>query len=783
MTPEEYAKVKAIFLEAVEISPDQRTPWLNQVCGEHTPLRKQVDNLLRHHFPKSVLPESELSVLKELPSTHQSPTQSHFSIPRLRLWPHRLVGRNRTLLLWTLPFSVGIITLGGWFYSQINQAFNQRVVDQLELGLNAEVNAVELWIGQQKLEAEQQVLNPAMQAAALELIQLAQVEPFDKKALANAPARAQLYYELEPYFQRPQIAFATLLDPTGVHLAESGPDHQENIGTTLNRQAREWIKPTLERGETIFIPPFIPPDVMDDLPEWVDERMPSYLAVATPLRDQAGNIAAVMVFGSQGHEVFSQLFEMANIGKTAEAYAFNRDGRMLSRSRFNRLLIEAQPSLPKINSSRELFLQVRNPGGNLLSDFQPEGDSTAWPLTLLAETALNHQLDHTEVTTGTLLTPYLNYRGARVVGAWTWLPDYGLGVAFEIEAQEVYGPLRLINTALLGIAGVTLLGIVWAAWSALTASKLNHQSTKAQQMGRYKLIKKIDEGGMGEVYLSRHALLKRPTAIKILKGNNLSKEIVARFNREVQIASQIDHPNIIDIFDFGYTPEGTFYYVMEYIDGFNLAELVAMEGPLPPTRVIHILLRICDALDEAHHAGLIHRDIKPSNIMVYRRGRLADAVKLLDFGLAKSLNPEESLDETHPFYRAGTPRYMAPERWSDRQKVDVRSDIYSIGALAYYLLSGQAPFQGVDVTDLLYQVMRETPKPLSDLSLSPLPEALDSLVMRCLAKDPEHRPQALSVLLSTLEHLQTIYPWSQEDAMAWWEEMAKFNRATNDEKS
>jgi serine/threonine protein kinase len=532
-------------------------------------------------------------------------------------------------------------------------------------------------------------------------------------------------------------------------------------------------------GGNHLYPPFIPPDVMDDLPEWVSERMPSYLAVATPLRDQAGNIAAVMVFGSQGHEAFSQLFEVANIGKTAEAYAFNPEGRMLSRSRFNRLLIEAQPDLPRINDDRELFLQVRNPGGNLLRNFQPAAAVTEWPLTLLAEMALSQQPDATSVVTGTVLTPYLNYRGARVIGAWAWLPDYDLGIAFEIEAQEVYGPLRLINMALLGMAGLTLLGIGWTAWSGVTAAQLNHQSKKAQQLGQYKLIKKIDEGGMGEVYLSRHALLKRPTAIKLLKGDNHPKEIVARFNREVQIASQLDHPDIIDIFDFGYTPEGTFYYVMEYIDGFNLAELVAMAGPLPPARAIHILLRICDALDAAHYAGLIHRDIKPSNIMVYSRGRKADVVKLLDFGLAKSLNPDDSLDITYPIHRTGTPLYMAPERWSNRQEVDVRSDIYSIGALAYYLLSGQVPFQGDDVADLLYQVMSETPKPLSDLSLSPLPEALDSLVMRCLAKDPEHRPQALSVLLSTLEHLQTIYPWSQEDAMAWWEEMAKCSRATN----
>jgi hypothetical protein len=169
MTPEEYAKVKAIFLEAVEISPDQRISWLNQACGEHTALRKRVDDLLKHHFPNSILPGSENSPLRESLEPRPSPTQSHFSIPRLRLWSGNLAGRNRILLVWALPFSVGVLALGGWIYGQIHQAFQERIADQLELGLNAEVNTLELWIEQQKLEAERQVLNPAVQAAAFRI--------------------------------------------------------------------------------------------------------------------------------------------------------------------------------------------------------------------------------------------------------------------------------------------------------------------------------------------------------------------------------------------------------------------------------------------------------------------------------------------------------------------------------------------------------------------------------------------------------------------------------------
>jgi len=770
MTPEEYAKVKAVFIDAIELPPDQRLSWLDQVCGKNSTLRQQVDGLLRHHFPDSILSDSAAPVLKPALGDEPNPTKSHFSIPRLKFWSPNLSKRNQVFLRWVGPLSIGLLTLGGWFYRHMHKAFEAGTVNQLELGLNAEVNTLELWIDRQILEAERYALSPPVRSAALDLVQLGQIQPFDSEQLAHAPARSQLYYALEPYFHRPEIVFATLIDPAGIHLAESGPDHQSNLGLPLSDKALGWLNPVFEQRETIFLAPFLPQDVLDNLPDWTRIRMPTYTAVATPMADSEGNIVATLVFGTQGHDEFSRIFETANVGQTAEAYAFNAEGKLLSRSRFNRLLMEAQPDLQRINNRKELLLSIGNPGGDLLKQYQPIDDPADWPLTNLAEAALREQPDATAMVQGTILTPYLNYRGARVVGAWAWLPEHNLGVAFEVEAKEVYGPLRLINLTLVALTGLSIIGLAWATCSAHTASTLNRQTQQYQQLGQYKLLKKIDEGGMGEVYLSRHALLKRPTAIKILKADRLSKEAIARFNQEVQIASQLDHPNVIDIFDFGYTPDGVIYYVMEYIDGFNLAELVAITGPLPPARTIHILLRVCDALAEAHGAGLIHRDIKPSNIMVYRRGQQADVVKLLDFGLAKSLTTiEGGSATTQPLHRVGTPLYMAPERWSNLQPADIRSDIYSIGAVAYYLLTGQAPFPGAEGADLLYQVMNESPQPLADICSSPIPDTLQELVMRCLAKNPAQRPPSMTVVVSGLEHLQSIHPWDQSEAQDWWQ--------------
>ena len=238
----------------------------------------------------------------------------------------------------------------------------------------------------------------------------------------------------------------------------------------------------------------------------------------------------------------------------------------------------------------------------------------------------------------------------------------------------------------------------------MSLARLRRQFGQLQKLGAYTLERQLSEGGMATIYLARHALLKRRTAIKILKKSIGSDEFAHRFEREVQLVSQLRHPNTVQIYDFGRTSDGQPYYAMEYIEGVTLAQLVDHSGPVPPGRVIHILRQIAAALREAHSHGLVHRDVKPDNVMLCRRGE-DDFVKLLDFGLVKDVLREETRDVTKQIRILGTPRYMSPERIVNPSDVDARADLYALGAVGYFLLTGRNTFEGEDSQDIANQVL------------------------------------------------------------------------------
>jgi serine/threonine-protein kinase len=302
--------------------------------------------------------------------------------------------------------------------------------------------------------------------------------------------------------------------------------------------------------------------------------------------------------------------------------------------------------------------------------------------------------------------------------------------------------------------------------SAYLLARLSRQFGRVQRLGAYTLERQISEGGMATIYLARHALLKRPTAIKILKKHVATDEFVHRFEREVQLASQLLHPNTVEIYDFGRTPEGQPYYVMEYLDGVTLAELVEHSGRVPPGRALHILRQVAAALREAHERGMIHRDVKPENVMLCRRGE-DDVVKLLDFGLVKNLERAETRDVTKQLKIIGTPRYMAPERLLNPTDVDARSDIYALGAVAYFLLTGKPIFEGDDSLAIGNQVMH-TPAPRVRAAGIEVPQGLDDLVAACLEKDRNRRPPSAEAFIETLDRVASRLAWTQHDAAAWW---------------
>lgn len=326
------------------------------------------------------------------------------------------------------------------------------------------------------------------------------------------------------------------------------------------------------------------------------------------------------------------------------------------------------------------------------------------------------------------------------------------------------------------VAGInTAFTITW--WTLTTgistlASRviygLRAEVRSVRKLGQYALESKIGEGGMGVVYVASHAMLRRPTAIKLLPPDRAGEQNIARFEREVQLTARLTHPNTVTVFDYGRTPDGVFYYAMELLDGATLAEIVQLDGPQPEARVLHVVAAVASALSEAHGVGLIHRDIKPSNIMLCRRGGLDDVPKVLDFGLVKDIFARSDAVLTQTNALTGTPQYISPEALSAPEEVDARSDIYALGAVTYFLCTGTHVFNGGTLVEVCAHHLHSEPEPPSLRRGRRLDPALESLILSCLKKRREDRPQSALEFLERLEECQQFGAWKSSDARAWW---------------
>jgi serine/threonine-protein kinase len=317
-----------------------------------------------------------------------------------------------------------------------------------------------------------------------------------------------------------------------------------------------------------------------------------------------------------------------------------------------------------------------------------------------------------------------------------------------------------------------------ATYGSHIVYRLTRDLSKAQELGSYRLVERIGAGGMGEVWRAEHRMLVRPAAIKLIRPDSLgarggedTETVLRRFEREAQATAALQSPNTVEIYDFGITDDGTFYYVMELLNGMDLKTLVETHGPVPPARAVFLLRQVCHSLWDAHEGGLIHRDIKPANIFACRRGRDYDFVKVLDFGLVKEIDgsADPRVQLTVEGVTSGTPGFMAPEVAFAERKVDARADIYSLGCVAYWLLTGHLVFEGETPTAMILRHVRDNPVPPSMRSELEIPPELDRVVLDCLEKIPENRPQTAVELSDRLAGCSTrTGDWTPAQAQAWW---------------
>jgi eukaryotic-like serine/threonine-protein kinase len=333
------------------------------------------------------------------------------------------------------------------------------------------------------------------------------------------------------------------------------------------------------------------------------------------------------------------------------------------------------------------------------------------------------------------------------------------------------GPLS--NALIMHFPSYLLLGAAVVISHVVT--RLGQQVARERELGSYRLGELLGQGGMGQVYRAEHRMLARPAAIKLIRPQILAEGdgeaaqlAITRFRREADAAAHLRSPHTVALYDFGVMEDETLYFVMELLEGMDLETLVRQHGPLPANRVIHIVRQVCESLEEAHASGLVHRDIKPANIHVGLVGLRHDFVKVLDFGLVKSLAGATGQDSlaTAAGLTPGTPAYMAPEMASG-EKVDGRADIYALGCVAYYLLTGQLVFQGTNTFQVLAKHLQEAPVPPSQRTELEVPPALDRVILACLAKKPEDRPATATELDRLLSEIE-VEPWTEQQAERWW---------------
>jgi serine/threonine-protein kinase len=341
-----------------------------------------------------------------------------------------------------------------------------------------------------------------------------------------------------------------------------------------------------------------------------------------------------------------------------------------------------------------------------------------------------------------------------------------------VAASAILPFLTKTEFPLSALVGSTLLVAVVVVILANVGSRiiydLRTQVSAAKRLGSYALGEKIGEGGNGAVYRAHHELLRRPAAIKLIRPERVDAETLDRFEREVQAMSQLTHPNTVAVFDYGRDPNGIFYYAMEFLDGIDLEKLVRAYGPQPGDRAISILVQACGALQEAHNRGMVHRDIKPANIILCVRGDVPDVAKVVDFGLVKEITADRG-DPNQTGRIFGTPAFLAPECMTDPEALGPATDLYGLGAVGYFLVTGKFVFEGKNALDICLKHVTTTPRAPTEIVPGLAPE-LEAILLRCLAKNPKDRPASAGELATMLRAVPSTSSWSDADAQKWWRE-------------
>jgi hypothetical protein len=660
---------------------------------------------------------------------------------------------TKRLWLWPLLAALALGLVGYWVRSRLEGTMKEELTSRLETLLRADVAALKLWFTEQKYDARSFASDVRVQEAVTELAAM----PKGRAAaptLVNSDGAKNLQRYLDPMLEAQHYLDYVIVATDKRILASP---------------RRFMVNRSAPPAYDLFLDKALAGELAVSRPFGRDSRFTQpgegpTMFVAAPVKDTNGVVIAALGLRMKPEAEFSQIFSVARMGESGEAYAFDRRGYLLTASRFDPELKRLGLITNSPDATSVLELELLDPEADLENGETSPKRRAELKLTRMAFAA-------TRGHDGSDVRGYRNYRGTMVVGSWAWLPEYGMGVATEVAVTEAFQTLYVLREVFYVLFALLVLssGAIFAF--TLLVERLRASVRKstltARRLGQYVLVQEIGRGATGMVYRARHTLLRRPVAIKLLSPDMTNESAVARFEAEVQMTSQLTHPNTVAIYDYGRTPEGLFYYAMEYLSGIDLDRLVKGFGPLPEGRIIHVLRQVCGSLAEAHRIGLIHRDIKPANILLTRRGGVCDLVKVLDFGLVKAMHQGGTAGLAADAL-VGTPHYIAPEAIEKPESVNAQTDIYSVGAVGYWLLTGKTLFEEDKVAALLaHQVKDDPPRPSARIDRV-VSADLEGIIMQCLAKSPDKRPVSAEALDAALAGCSSAGAWTTVIADNWW---------------
>ncbi len=706
---------------------------------------------------RSAPPQSAQVTQHSSQRTHASPRyRDDEPVPRRRpsagIWQTRATKYRRFNAGWLWLAAILPTALAGWWiYSQVQAHARQTAAHEMAGVADAVGTSVNRFLADQARLAESWTRQDELRAAVVALVQTSRHDD-SVDALRDSPAATTIRQQLRIQSQQPDLKYV-VWDRTGRVIASWLPDGADIGGNVAPDGAANLARAM--RGETVLFGPQI---LVAEENGFQPETQSPVMAEILPIRDDDGRVVATMLIRGFGmYDALDQIFREASGAGGLDVYAVNAAGVMVTNSaRAEQWLVDDRQDGDRVACRLRVSAPETSADSATKLDLQLRRSQ---PLTYAVAGASSGQ-------SGSQLDPYRNYAGIEVVGTWRWLNQWNLGIVAERTAQNAFASTQAVRWGFLVLALMLTMTVLIAA--SRIAKRTAIAQAAVHPLSRYELVAELGSGGMGVVYRAKHGQLGRDTALKVLRGDRDNLEDRLRFDREAKLAASLSNPHTVTIYDYGRGDEGEAYCVMEFLKGITLYDVVARSGFLPYGRALFILRQVCDSLGEAHKLGLVHRDIKPQNIMLSLDASVGDWAVVFDFGLAKPLQPEADSYQTAETIWAGTPMYMAPERYREPNNIDPRSDIYSVGCIAYFLLSGRPPFIECDPESLFALVLTEQPISISVHRDQDVPEEIVAVVKRCMAKSVDDRFATIDELAIQLDRLIADYPWSVEEARSWW---------------